>query len=361
MARQFIISASFVFLLLQFSCKTNPVEPPIKNPREFTFTIDTLTYPGSFQTTMYDIWASGSASVWIVGHNDQNRGLMWYFDGSRWTDIKLSTTQGGSIDGPIDLNEVFGFNSLSVFAIGRRIFSNSNPPPNFLDSSLIIHFDGRQWQEEPIQRGKGLWSISGTSPQDIWTCGSSGTLFHYDGAVWKKDSVPLSVPPDAEYSLWDIKSAVGGNVFMIGAIRQNNFSRTTYYFFRRDDKWDIIDSFTLDGGQTQARFGVHGLWIDPEGGIYSFGSDIFRWIDSSWFKLYGSPNALRKMAGSSKNNVFAVGDFGTVLHYNGSDWYEFKELKNPNLVYSSVWSDGKEVYIVGYLNDGSKTVVLHGH
>lgn len=361
MNRQFLITGFLILVLSQLTCSPKLVDPPINNPREYTFTIDTLAYPGSFQTTMYDVWASSPTSVWIVGHNDQNRGLMWHFNGTQWTDIKLSTSQGGNIEGSIDLNEVFGFSSLNVFAVGRRIYSNATPPPNFLDSSLIIHFDGQQWREQPIQRGKGLWSISGASPQDIWTCGSSGTIFHYNGSFWKKDTVPMVVPSDAEYALWDIKSTAGADVFMTGATRQNNLLRTTHYFFRRrNDQWSVIDSFVVQAGQSEVRFGVHGLWIDPEGTVYSFGSDIFQWNGSSWMRLYESSNALRRMAGSSKNNIFAVGDFGTILHYNGSDWYEFKELKNPNVVYSSVWTDGREVFIVGYFNDGSKTIVLHG-
>ncbi|MEX0736651.1 MAG: hypothetical protein WD182_04360 [Bacteroidota bacterium] len=361
MSRRFVISASLVLLLVQLSCKTNPVDPPTSNPRDYTFTIDTLAYPGSFQTMMYDLWASSPTSVWAVGHNDQNRGLMWHFNGTEWTDVKLSTTQGGSIEGPIDLDEVFGFNSVHVFAVGRRLYSNPTPPPYFLDSSLVIRFDGQQWQEELVQRGRALWSISGSSPRDIWTCGSSGTIFHYNGSLWKRDTIPLVVPSDVEYALWDIKSAADGEAFMTGAIRDNSLMRTTNYFFKLTrGNWSIIDSFAVQPGGSEVRFGVHGLWLAPEGTLYSFGWDIFRWTGMSWTRLYQSSGALRRMAGSSDTNIFAVGDFGTVLHYNGIDWYEFEELKNPNIVFSSVWTDGNQVFIIGFFNGGSKTVVLRG-
>jgi hypothetical protein len=66
------------------------------------------------------------------------------------------------------------------------------------------------------------------------------------------------------------------------------------------------------------------------------------------------------MAGTSDENMFAVGDFGNVFHYNGVDWYQYRELKDFGVVYSGVWTDGKEVFVVGYTHDGGKTIILHG-
>jgi hypothetical protein len=58
--------------------------------------------------------------------------------------------------------------------------------------------------------------------------------------------------------------------------------------------------------------------------------------------------------------MFAVGDFGNVFHYNGIDWFQYEGLKDLNVVYSGIWTNGKEAFIVGYTNDGGKTVILHG-
>jgi hypothetical protein len=128
-------------LLLGVCCKDEPTKPPpedtIKDPRTYTWTIDTLAYPGSMQTNMQDIWASSPTNVYVVGRNERGYGKMYHFDGTRWTDVKLSTTQGGTIQGAIDLFGIYGFGSNDVYAVGERIYDNFTPPPNFLDSSLL--------------------------------------------------------------------------------------------------------------------------------------------------------------------------------------------------------------------------------
>ena len=166
------------FSLVFFSCDKSPTGPePIKDPRTYTWTIDTLAYPGSFQTTMRDIWGSSANDVYVVGHNDQNRGLMWHFDGKRWTDVRLSTMQGGTIRGPIDLSAIYGFASNDIWVVGENVFSNPDPVSGFYDASLIIHFDGATWQEVNHTKARGLTSIWGSSPKDIWMGGFNGTLF----------------------------------------------------------------------------------------------------------------------------------------------------------------------------------------
>jgi hypothetical protein len=355
-----------VFALISFhllgGCKDNPIEPPIKNPRTYTWTIDTLAYPGSFQTAMRDIWGSSPSDVYVVGHNDgPGDGTMYRFDGKSWKTTGFHISGGGNVAGPVSLSAIFGFSGNNIYAVGRRIYDNPKPPPNFLDSSLILHFDGRQWREQKVSGGRALWSISASAPNDIWTCGTDGTLYHFNGNMWQRDSVSTTVPPDGTFGLWDIKAKSSSESYMIGIVHQNSLVQTTFYFFIRQQKqWSVADSFIVQPGQYEAKFGINGLWVSPKGTLYSFGPHIFRWTGSSWIKVYETFDALRKMAGTSEKNMFAVGDFGKILHYNGNDWHEFKELRNPNAVYSSVWTDGREVFVVGYLNDGSKTLILHG-
>ena len=162
----------FVFtiaVLLHTGCKKNPTPPDEmsqRSPREYTWAIDTLSYPNSFQTLMYNIWANTTDNVYLVGHNDRGFGKMYHYDGQNWDDVKLATSQGGNISGPIDLSAIHGFAPNDIWAVGERLGINPNPPPNFLDSSLVIHFTGIDWFEvmEPIfDSGRFLLTIWGPS------------------------------------------------------------------------------------------------------------------------------------------------------------------------------------------------------
>jgi hypothetical protein len=47
------------------------------------------------------------------------------------------------------------------------------------------------------------------------------------------------------------------------------------------------------------------------------------------------------------------------MHYNGSDWYEYTYLAQPNVIYSGGWADEKQVFVLGWI-DGENSLVLHG-
>ncbi len=57
-------------------------------------------------------------------------------------------------------------------------------------------------------------------------------------------------------------------------------------------------------------------------------------------------NSLRGIWGSGPNDVFAVGDTGTVLHYDGKQWTAM--ASGVAVALSSVWGTGpRDVYAVG--------------
>ncbi|MGA8264510.1 MAG: hypothetical protein WB779_08730, partial [Ignavibacteriaceae bacterium] len=64
----------FAFSLLIFQQCSSSTEPVInKNPREYTWTIDTLFHPESIQTNMRSIWGSSASDVYTAGHSDDIR------------------------------------------------------------------------------------------------------------------------------------------------------------------------------------------------------------------------------------------------------------------------------------------------
>ncbi len=113
-----LVRFAAVLLLLFFasSCRKNPiVAPPPKDPRTYTWTIDTLAYPGSLQTDMYDIWGSSPVDVYAVGDGGINAGNMWHFDGTVWSSINLPF-------GSFVLSKIFGFAPNNIYAVGTRFY-----------------------------------------------------------------------------------------------------------------------------------------------------------------------------------------------------------------------------------------------
>ena len=61
----------------------------------------------------------------------------------------------------------------------------------------------------------------------------------------------------------------------------------------------------------------------------------------------GTTENLNGVWGSSSSDVFAVGGFGTIVHYDGTSWSEITSPTTENLY--SVWgSSSSDVFAVGY-------------
>lgn len=247
--------------------------------------------------------------------------------------------------------------------MGGHYYGNFNPPPNFFDSTLIIHFNGTKWVESDVPiKGRNLQSIHGSAPDNLWASGFFGTLYHFNGLEWQQDSVPVNPPSNSFFIISNVAVVSKEQAFLIGYTHQNDLAKTTNYFFLRDrGAWVVRDSFFVQPGRIENKWGYGDLWVSPSNVLYSCGGGVHRWNGSTWERLFNHPNYLSRMAGTSDKNIFVVGHLGTVLHYNGQDWHQFNEFTNPNSVFTSVWMDGKEAFIIGHTTDfPQKTIIFHG-
>ncbi len=333
--------------------------PAHKDPRNYTWTIDTLAYPGSYQTFMRSFWGSSSSNLYAVGHNDQNKGMMYHYDGKRWLEVPLTWSEGGPIREAVDLVSVWGVSANDIWAVGESAFMNPTPPPNFLDSSLVIHFDGSQWSEVPLNRGRGLWAIKGLDKTNVWAGGSSGALYHFDGASWARQQFPSPFQDDVEwlFAAFDVKQNGSVYAFLNG---HENSTATDYYKFalRSGSDWQIIDSFQIGPGHLTSKWGASKFWTSPSGEMYSAGDAIWRWDGVQWQKEVSTTVILADIFGTRSDHIFSVGVMGTVYFFDGHLWNQLGVPGDPTWLLMAVWCTDDEVFITGY--DGYRTYVLHG-
>jgi hypothetical protein len=356
--------------VLNLQCK-KPTPPdvddtPKPGKRDYTWTIDTLAYPGSLQTLMRDIWASSPTNVYVVGHNDQNKGMMYKYEGQKWTPVKLTWSEGGPIQSAIGLTAVCGFGTNDIYAVGSHIFWDPIAQ-KLSDSSLIIHFDGVSWREEVIKKQRRLQSIAGISYNNVTALGGGvSSIFHFNGNSWETDSLPIEVPKVGEFQFASVAVVSENELYALGTIHINDIPKDIYYFLHRvNSKWKIIDTAVIEIGKIEIKWGYSKLWKSPWGKLYSVGLGVFVWNGFSWSKIFNSDAWLSKIFGTSENNIFIVGQGGIVYHFNGIDWYRFPSFP-PLMVtftyewFMSGWTDGNEVFIVGQDSQSRRTLILHG-
>lgn len=358
---RFYIVLIFAMLLLQASCKKGPTGPEFNDPRQYKWSSDTLHISPN-QILMDAVWGISANNLHAVGHSSGSAGTMWRFDGNRWTNVKLGAFEGGTIEtfsSTYVLEDIHGLSSNNIFAVGHRRFGTA------VDSSFIIQYDGTQWREHIHHRENFLISVWVNAPNDVWACGYDGTLLHYDGIQWNKDSVVAAIPASSTLQLTSIARIPSGEMFMLGAayeaIPPQMLLRWTYYFFRREgDTWTLHDTFVRYDGEREGKWGGYRLTVLPSGALYSVGSyGVFRWNGAQWVNRYSNSKNTAAVFGTNDNNLFVAGSFGLLSHYNGSDWFEYPELENQNTHNTGVWANNTQVFVFGWV-DSEKTVVLTG-
>jgi hypothetical protein len=349
-----------VLSILSLSCKKDDgncttCPPPTKDPRTYSWTVDTISYPGSFQTTMRSIYATGPDNVYIVGHND-NPGTptMFHYNGSQWTTTSFHVTAGGGISGAMSLSRVHGFGASDIWVAGERIYQIGN---TFSDSSFLMHFDGTRWTETMIAGGRGrvLQSLWGATPNDIWA-GGVNTLLHYDGVQWSH--FPIEIP-DQGIQFLSIAGLSRNDVYMTGSRRDASGNNDTVAFllYRYDGvAWARTDSSIQVLGIPSPKFGV--LLYAVNGTLYSVADGVYRKTIEGWTQTYRGISTIVSLAGTAETRMFAAGTQTQILYFNGTDWYSYPTFPAGNVDFYSVWTNSDNVFVVG--NDGSTTFVARG-
>lgn len=327
----------YVFLIGLNSCDT--IEPPpikpTKDPRTYTWTIDTLN--NSFQTIMIRIWGSASNDVYIGGGNAAFPGALWHFDGNRWMPVNLPVTTH-------DVNGIYGFSSNDVWVVGETATY----------FSLILHFNDTSWQNYSNATGKALRCIWGSSPSNIWAAGTN-TLFHFDGSSWT--NFPFFIPSQGVHIL-SMTGLNSNDIYMVGGRNDivQPIDTSFYYLYHfNGSQWNVIDSSYLTNTKYIWNFGV--ILKNIGGEYYSASDRLFKKEGNKWVIINDDP-LIFSLGGSSSKNIFGAGINATVYHFNGSDWKEITIKEGFQEPIYDIWTGGTEAFMVAM--DGIRTFVIHG-
>jgi uncharacterized repeat protein (TIGR01451 family) len=227
---------------------------------------------------------------------------------------------------PERLYGVWGSSGSDVFAVG--------------DYGTILHYDGETWSAMDSGTTRDLSGVWGSRGDDVFAVGANGTVLHYDGATWSAmDSGNTS-------DLWGIWGSSGANVFAVGGSTILHYNGLA---------WSAMSSGTIGwlrgvwGSSASNVFAVGSMeYCEAEPGewVCWYGAGILHYDGASWDDGWGcdtrQEGPLESVWGSGGGDVFAVGDYGTILHYDsamdsGTDTY-----------LTGVWgSDGGDVFTVG--------------
>ncbi|MBC8346139.1 MAG: hypothetical protein ISR89_06945 [Candidatus Marinimicrobia bacterium] len=338
-----------------------------KDPRDYTWTIDTLYYPGALQTNMNKIWASSPEDVYVIGHSSVLSGSMWHYNGRSWISVPIIELYGGPIlNTNYSLNDIYGFSKYDVWVVGRKSVRKKRSDGSYYydrDGAFIIHYNGVEWKEIEAPGMKTMYSINGISRNNLWLGTSDGKIFSYNGIDFRLHELPVDTP---EVNRQWIEGIVGGkdkNVFvLLGNNLTNYFNESRTHLLKYNGEWTVIDTVTYPRTD---------MWLSPKGTLFIGGYNLRKYTGNDWEIVDSYPKTLGSNAifGLSENYLFSAGVkykddhyYGKIPYYNGKVWTEILQKEIKDVIFMDVWVNKNVVFVIGITNSEypSKTLVIKG-
>ncbi len=167
-------------------------------------------------------------------------------------------------------------------------------------TAVAVHYDGSTWTRLSPGGTSSFWWVSGSGPDDVWMVGEDGRITHWDGASF------VDHPPLTTATVWGVWAA------------------------GPTDAWAV-------GGT-------------PEGGTAQPNDVVLHWDGTSWTQetLPGTPlgRSLNKVWGTASDDLYAVGESGTIWHRTGTTWALEPNPATSNLL-TVYGCSATDVYAVG--------------
>ena len=214
----------------------------------------------------------------------------------------------------------------------------------------VIQWDGVSFVEIPVPPSAwGAYQMNKMwgSSQSLYIVGDGGSIALYRSSSWYKVESGSASPIDDVWGKVDPASSTEIVYCAITDPVQSNSNRIL-----RIINGSMVDTVAWDPGRT-----LYTVWTCPGAPLYAGGAGLWKNIDDNWQQIdLASRSVVLRIRGNAPNDVFAVGTFGLIAHYNGSTW---KVLDgNTSATFFSVSVKGDMVIAVGV--DGANAAILVG-
>lgn len=285
------------------------------------------------------VWGTSPDRYVAIGPS----GALTVFNGTKWT----QSSEGGFSN----LNGIIGFADDEYYIVGQTgkylqyngtsfLPVNSPSTANFHgvwgedNSNMMVVGDktvlsgpanGLQQETVPIVTNwKAVWGVDGHR----YVTGEYGKMLHYDGSQWEK------MDSGVETVLWDLWGFATDDIYAVGE------GATILHW--DGDKWEKMKAI----GPEEAVF--YDVWgsgpedvyvvalVETEDGNLNY---TLHFDGKSWKVALSSTVAdLRHVHGTTEDNVFAAGQGGTIVHFDGKGW-------GLSPIDPYIMEDGSEYYV----------------
>jgi photosystem II stability/assembly factor-like uncharacterized protein len=254
---------------------------------------------GTIPESPSSLSSSGTASTDGVTAAQTTESVILYYNGSTWVEQESPTDY--------TLMGVSAVAPDNVWAVGGRPWYAPGGA-----SSVVLHWDGTEWSVAYSEDDISMMSVSALAADDVWVSGGMG-IYHYDGNTWETSfpTEPLPEPP----LVTGISAIDGNNVWASERHRGPGFSHILYY------DGAIWHSHTWDTTNLNGVFALdtNNIWVVGDNGTVLYW-DADRELPNPEVQDSGTAENLFGVTALASDNAWAVGDNGTILNWDGSAW-----------------------------------------
>jgi photosystem II stability/assembly factor-like uncharacterized protein len=181
---------------------------------------------------------------------------------------------------------------------------------------------------------------------------TSGGVYLFQSKSTPNDSILTRISPAAQVVSLDVAGPVAAAVILAGlsngtVIRSSDGGQSWLLVNSQPAGSDYTYVVMIHNFTTTRQ--LDGVWCSPNGDVFAVGDGgtILRYNGTYWSPMTsGTTEHLHGVWGNSAGDVFAVGDNGTILRYNGTYWSPMTSSTDRNLY--AVWgSSSDNVFAVG--------------
>ena len=307
---------------------------------DFTWTIDTL---GIYASSLRDVAIIDENNIWAVGEivTDTANYNAAHWNGEEWELIKI-------LSGNSAVSAIIYFNEDDMWvSIG----------------SFPVNWNGNEWTLFHLHN-MGIdadicQSIWGSSSEDIYFVGNSGSIVHYDGNNFEKMESGTKVQLD------DV-SGNDNNVFAAGYENMGDNAGKSVALVYENNEWQTIkyeDHFYPNNSREWGLISTvwakrNKAYIMTYSGLREYYSGK---IIATLSQLGNSRYHIDDITGNDLNDYFLLHGLAGFIHYNGYSWHQYNEISNQYTI-RSYKADFKNntIVAVGYMGSLIHAVIITG-
>lgn len=327
---------------------TNEVTIKTLEATSHNFTWQTYEF-GDFSSILYDVAIIDENSIWAVGEiflKDENGDYDSEPYGlARWNGSTWSVEKVQIYDSLYNYKAYSRFNAIYSFGINSTFIASS---ANLLKWDFT-QFDTKAFFMQSLPFTGQVTCMWGTDENNIYLgSGSDGTVYNYYGSGWK-----IIYQSENDAGIADVI----GYVSPIDN-KSNILASSRSQSINGDNKILVIDeNNNVNEMKWDARTSITSTWTRKGLPIYSSGDGVYKYDGQDWKRIPGLPSIFtNKVLGTKLNDIFVVGAFGLILHFNGMTWQSLVSLGSGALGQVAIKDD--IIAIAG--REGGKAVVKIG-